>query len=91
MEKQSRRWEEEQDEDIITTILRNDFHAITFEYDNEEYVFSGWWVLDIGEDDDNYKEYDSKEEFLDDPIFNGKTLKEIVNDVEIIIVELEPW
>lgn len=73
------------EEDIVTTILRDDFHAVNFDVNGIHYCFSGWWLLDI---DGEEKEYDSKEEFLNDPIFDGKTLSEV--KAENIDVELNP-
>ena len=88
MEKQSKKWVDEFGNDIVGAILRDDFHAVNFEVDGILYWFSGWWLLDIGEDED--KVYDSKEAFLKDPIFNGNTLAEIVDKVRVEWLEVEP-
>ena len=86
MEKQSKRWVEEQNEDIVTSILRDDFHAVNFDVDGVHYCFAGWWSLCTGDgdNDEDYKIYDSKEEFLKDPVFDGKTLAE-VNPVNVYV------
>lgn len=60
---------------FIRDILRDDFHAVNFDYHGRHYTFSGWWLLDM--DDGSDKIYDSKAEFLNDPIFDGKTIKDI--------------
>ena len=72
--------------DIVKEILKEDFHAVNFEVDGVHYCFSGWWMLDCDNGDE--KIYDSKEEFLYDPIFNGKTISEA--NVENIDLEFFP-
>lgn len=81
----------ESGKEIVEAILQDDFHAVNFDVAGVHYCFSGWWLLDIQWPEDGReadKIYDSKEEFLSDPIFDGKTLGEVV--VENIIVELLP-
>ncbi|MGI5990283.1 MAG: hypothetical protein ACOX78_08525 [Lachnospiraceae bacterium] len=77
MAKQSGAWVDEYGNDFAHTVLRDDFHAVTFHVNKKEYTFSGWWVLEWGDKDDECKYYDSKEEFLKDPIFDGKTIDEV--------------
>ena len=91
MEDRTERKYTESGKDIVDAILQDDFHAVNFDVEGVHYCFSGWWLLDIegpeeGQEED--KIYDSKEEFLNDPIFGGKTLGEV--EVENIMVELWP-
>ena len=85
MEKQSQEWEKKTGRKIADEIMRDDFHAVNFDFEGIHYCFAGWWVLDIGDDED--KEYDSKEDFLNDPIFNGKRLAE----VDVLNSDIERW
>ena len=62
------------DMDIVWRILREDFHAVNFDVAGVHYCFSGWWLLDF---DGGEKTYISKEEFLKDPLFDGKTITEV--------------
>lgn len=71
--------------DIISGILNHDFHAVHFTFLEKNYIFSGWWLLDW---DDGDKEYMTVEEFLDDPIFDGKTIKDIADNVTDVWFEL---
>ena len=72
--------------EIYEIINSNLFHAIIFTYKGKEFVFSGWWMLDWG---DGIKEYESKEDFLNDSFFDGKTIAEISDDVTILDYTLE--
>ena len=87
MERQSLSWEEELRDNLIDAILKPNFHAAEFCADGIKYVFSGWWLLE-SPDGDLEKEYESKEEFISDPVFSGKTIKEV--NVTGIDLELEP-
>lgn len=60
---------------ILTEIYNPNLHALYFTYKKRMYVFSGWWVLDwiTGE-----KDYNTIDEFVNDPVFDGKTLVEII-------------
>ncbi|MDD6790462.1 MAG: hypothetical protein PUE04_10200 [Lachnospira sp.] len=75
MEKPLSGWAEKYGNNFIRNILRDDFHAVNFDYNGLHYTFSGWWLLDVSDGSD--KIYDSKTEFLNDPIFDGKTIQEI--------------
>lgn len=74
-------------DDILSIIHHPKLHAAFFMYNGKRYVFSGWWVLDWG---DGYKGYDSIDEFLNDPFFDGKRLEEISDQVSDLDYDLEP-
>ena len=63
------------------------FHAVNFMYKGIEYTFSGWWMLDWGTGE---KIYDSKEEFLNDPFFDGRTLEDALEDMTDFDFEFVP-
>ena len=91
MEDRTERKYTESGKDIVDAILQDDFHAVNFDVEGVHYCFSGWWLLDIEGLEEGLEEdkiYDNKEEFLNDPIFGGKTLGEV--EVENIMVELCP-
>ena len=62
-------------------------HAAYFTYKGKRYVFSGWWLLEW---DNGDKEYDTIEEFLNDPIFEGKRLEEVINETSDVFFDHEP-
>ncbi len=71
---------------ISELILSKNFHAVNFTYQGVEYSFSGWWLLDWGDDD---KTYSSREEFMSDRIFGGKTISEVESDITDVDFEFE--
>ena len=72
----------------IGDIIRNEnVHAAFFSYNGKRFVFSGWWLLDWG---DGEKKYESREAFLSDPFFDGRTLDEIAGEVTDVDYELNP-
>lgn len=82
--------------DLISVIRRHNFHGADFTFRGTPYSFSGWWILDWSkmdeqDDDSKYKIYDSKEEFLSDPFFDGKTLVEVQGELTDVDYDLEPW
>lgn len=72
---------------ILSEFHNPKLHAAYFTYNNTRYVFSGWWLLEW---DDGYKDYDTKEEFLEDPFFEGKRLEEIVDEITDVFFDREP-
>ena len=82
-------WVEPDENDLVGCILRDDFEALNFEVNGVHYCFSGWWMLDfVDSENDFYKFYDSREEFLNDPVFDGKTFAEA--DVKVLLLEFHP-
>ena len=67
-------------DEIYRLIMDPRFHAVNFLYKGEPFGFAGWWMLYWGEDGEFAKDYDSKEEFLADPVFDGRTLREAFVD-----------
>ena len=74
--------------DFISVFHKHNFHAAYFTYKGKRYSFSGWWLLDWGVGD---KFYDSIDEFLSDPFFDGKRLEEILDQISDPDYDLEPW
>lgn len=62
-------------------------HASLFTFKEKRYVFSGWWLLEW---DDGEKDYDSISEFLNDTIFDGKRLEEVINEISDVSFDYEP-
>ncbi len=82
-------WEEKYVNNPIEQIRLPFFHAVNFKYKGEDYGFAGWWVLYWGENGENDKIYDSKEEFLNDPIFDGRTFENALDDMTDFAFEYE--
>ncbi len=69
--------------------------AVHFHYHGTYYIASGWWMIEAYEDSGNkdkvipesYHDFDTKEELMNAPLFDGKTMKDIFEDVEDVIVE----
>lgn len=80
-------WEEGHMSDFVKEIMKDNFHAVNFDVDGVHYDFAGWWIL--GWSDDDYKIYDSKEEFINDPIFGGKTIEQVTP--ENVDFEFQAW
>ena len=76
--------------DAVNDILNDKFHAVNFMYKGESYGFAGWWVLYRGFDDEVDIIYDSKEEFLNDKVFDGRTFEEALSDITDLDFEFEP-
>ena len=80
--------------EIEKIILDEKFHAVSFLYKGKFYGFAGWWILYWGEvwKEENTKDYDSKEEFLKDKPFDGRSLAEAyaVGDITDVDPEYEP-
>ena len=74
---------------MVQDILHNKFHAVSFRYKGVAYGFAGWWILYWGHDGKFDKIYDSKEEFLNDPVFDGRTLDQAFADGDITDVDFE--
>ena len=66
-------------DNFMNLLTNKDFHAVNFDYKGRHYCFAGWWVLDWDEDS---KDYDTLEEFIKDPFFDGKTISELSGDIE---------
>ena len=75
--------------EITSQILHPKFHAVNFLYKGEEYGFAGWWILYWGHNGEFDKFYDSKEEFLNDPVFDGRTLDQAFTDGDITDPDFE--
>ncbi|MBR4711742.1 MAG: hypothetical protein IKP10_06880 [Clostridia bacterium] len=73
--------------DPIKELRGERFHAMNFIYKGKEYSFAGWWVLEW---EDGDKEYDTINEFLKDPFFDGRTFEEVLPDIKAISVDVEP-
>lgn len=72
----------------IVAIIRDPaFHAVNFHYAGQHYTFSGWWMLEW---DDGDKIYNSKEDFINDPFFDGRTIGEIQSETTDVDFEFEP-
>lgn len=86
MEQQLQPWVDEYGNDFVETLMREDFHAVNFDFAGMHYCFAGWWILDWDEGD---KTYDSKKDFVKDRIFNGKSITEIQCSIENAEFEFE--
>ena len=82
--------ESERMSEAVKAILDVKFHAVNFLYKGVPYGFAGWWILYWGTDDELDKIYDSKEEFLSDKIFDGRTFEEAQNEITDLDFEFEP-
>lgn len=77
--------------EFLPELTRDDFHAAEFVYNGITYQFSGWWILGWEENgEEKLLEFDTKEEFFSAPIFDGKTIEEIANQIIYYDVMLEP-
>lgn len=74
--------------DVVKRIKSPRFHAAHFVFEGTQFIFSGWWVLDWVT---GYKDYESIDEFLDDPIFNGKKLEDVADQLTDVWYETEPY
>lgn len=74
--------------DFISIFHYHNLHAAYFTYKGERYSFAGWWVLEW---ENGYKNYDSIDDFLNDPFFDGKRLDEILDQISDPDYDLEPW
>lgn len=77
--------------EFLPELKRDNFHDAEFIYNGIRYYFSGWWLLEWeenGEEKDMI--FDTKEEFLTAPIFDGKTIEEIADQIKFFDVYLEP-
>ena len=76
---------------MVQDILHNKFHAVSFRYKGVAYGFAGWWILYWGDEwvEENTKEYDTKEDFLQDRVFDGRTLDQAFADGDITDVDFE--
>lgn len=76
---------------LVRELKRNNFHDANFIYNGIKYYFSGWWLLEWEENgEEKYLDFETKEEFLSAPVFDGKTIKEIANKITDFNVCLEP-
>lgn len=62
-------------------------HAAYFTYNKKRYVFSGWWLLEW---DNGEKIYDSVSDFLNDNIFDGKRLEEVIKEITDVSFDYDP-
>lgn len=76
---------------FLPELKRDNLHSAEFTYNGIEYWFAGWWVLGWEENgEEKLLEFDTKEEFLSAPIFDGKTIEEIADQITDFDVSLEP-
>ena len=76
---------------FLPELKRDDFHDAEFTYNGITYTFAGWWILcweENGEEKDMI--FDTKEEFFAAPIFDGKTIEEIAEQITDFDISLEP-
>lgn len=76
---------------FLPTLKKDNFHSAEFTYNGIKYWFAGWWILgweENGEEKD--LEFDTKEEFLAAPIFDGKTIEDIADQITDYEVYLRP-
>ena len=81
---------------IIEECSNEWLHYINFRYKDKYYQFSGWWGITGYPNKEEFEKYDGEilfekdydrdkqEEFLHDKLFDGKTLYEIQDEVEIL-------
>jgi hypothetical protein len=66
-------------------------HDVGFTYRGKRYEFSGWWMLWWEENgEEKTLEFDSKKDFRIAPIFDGKTVMEIADEVIDVDIFLDP-
>lgn len=76
---------------FLTELKRDDFEDADFIYNGIKYYFSGWWLLEWEENgEEKHLDFDTKEEFLVAPIFDGKTIEEIADQITDFNVCLRP-
>lgn len=71
-------------------IMRPEFDNVEFLYKEKLYIFSGWWMLE-DVNGNNIKDYLTKEDFLEDKCFDGKTLREIEDDIEVEFLQIKDY
>lgn len=76
---------------FLPELKKENFHDAEFTYKGTVYTFAGWWIL-AWEENGKEKDiiFDTKEEFLAAPIFDGKTIEEIAEEITDYDVSLEP-
>ena len=66
-------------------------HSVSFTYKGTRYDFVGWWGLNWEEDgEDKWLDFHSKKDFRKAPIFDGKTIMEIADQVTDVSIDLDP-
>ena len=76
---------------FLQELKMENFHDAEFTYNGITYCFAGWWILgweENGEERDVI--FDTKEEFLAAPVFDGKTIEEIADQITDYEISLEP-
>lgn len=75
-------------EEFLFYLHHEDFHAVEFKWRGKEYAYAGWWIICWGHRDntgmyinEGNKIYDTIDEWLSDPLFDGKTLQEVWDEV----------
>ena len=64
---------------------------MSFTYKGIRYDFVGWWGLNWEEDgEDKWLDFQSKKDFRKAPIFDGKTIMEIADQVTDVSIDLDP-
>lgn len=67
-------------------IRNKSFHAANFRYKGIDCSLSGWWCLTIG---DSFFEFKDKEKFFELKVFDGKTIKEEFDNIDIDESDIE--
>lgn len=88
-------------QDAVSRIKQAEFHSIAFKYHGMDYGFAGWWLLQWGNysSEGHYprfiaqgeKIYKTKEEFLADLLFDGKTFTEALSEITDIDITINPF
>jgi hypothetical protein len=76
---------------FLPELKRDNFRDAEFVYNGIKYWFAGWWILGWeANGEEQTLEFDTKEEFLSAPIFDGKTIEEIADQIKYYDICLEP-
>ena len=77
--------------EFLSELKRDNFHDAEFVYNGIKYYFSGWWLLEWEENgEEKDMVFDTKEAFLVAPIFDGKTIEEVADQIKYYDIYLEP-
>jgi hypothetical protein len=77
--------------EFLPELKRDNFHDAEFVYNGIKYYFSGWWLLEWEENgEEKDMVFDTKESFLVAPIFDGKTIEEVADQIKYYDIYLEP-
>lgn len=66
----------------LRELVENCYHDVFVTYHGEEYIlYSDHGGTSVESPSGDYQRYDNYDEMLKDPVFEGKTLAEIINDI----------